>query len=1144
MGHTTFVRAIFDTGAEINVITSQLVKSLNLTVQRTSLQVYGITGDEQTSTGSVNIQVSPWFDQTNTIKLFKTFFIMKSIPIEQKIQFPDLTSRFSTLQKADPKYNQPGRVEMLLGIDTWAEIVQNQVIRNKSGLCAQKTQFGYVIFGSIPREQPGRQHYRAVNTVGQSERAEASERLDQLIEKFWLVEEISNEQVKIEDARAEEIFVQTVKRSTTGRYIVSLPLVEPQKSLGDSRTIAYQRFTQLERRLEREPQLRAEYNTFMQEYIQLGHMRIAKKSEKMAENGYYIPHHAVTKRFRVVFDASCATTNGNSVNDIQLTGPNLQEELDIIVMRFRSHRLVLIADIKKMYRQIEMTAEDLKYQKIFWRFKPDEPIKEYVLLTVTYGMKSSPFLAVRTMLQIAEDYEHKYPRAAQATKWERYMDDYMTGTDDEEQLIELYTQLNTMLMEGQFELSKWKTNCHKLAEQIRADTAEHTIELNDTATSVLGLKWLPGSDCFTFEVRNIWAENTKPTKRNILAAIARIYDPCGFLAPVIIVAKTFMQELWKRKLDWDQDLSTDHQELVTRWNKYFKGLQALNEVKIPRWCGSTISSTISLYGFADASELGYGAVLYVHCSIGNEQQMTLLTSKTRVAPLKPLTIPRMELCAAVLLAKLKEKVQQQCSFLNVPCFLHSDSMITLAWIKTNPSALKQYVASRVVAINELTSHAEWSYVRSKSNPADICSRGMPASDLIKCELWWRGSLNSQEQTPESLSKQDSELISAEHRKVFCCTLTHTIVSWLSKDETPLIELYSDHGKLVRITALTFKAMQKFKSRNKDTKTKETDTITTIGHLTPRSLREADLYWVKYTQLKHYPKELRAVEAGENVTKTSPLAQLTLMLDAEKILRVFGRISQSELTYDEKHPIILPADSIYGALILRAAHAKTFHGGIQQMLHTIRTKYWLTGGRRAARTVTRSCNICRRFRGHPVQQLMGSLPKERITAVRPFAYCGVDYFGPIKVRRNQTRSSPTDTGYVAVFICLVTRMIHLECVSDLTTARFLWALQRLAAIYQMPLRMCSDNAKTFKGAANELRNIHATWKAVGVASYLTERGTTWQFITPRAPFQGGIWEAAVKSVKHHSNRILRSQRMTFEQYQTLLAKIGAVLNSHT
>lgn len=948
--------------------------------------------------------------------------------------------------------------------------------------------------------------------------------------------------MNLEDTKAEEIFVQTIKRSPTGRYIVRIPLVEPHKVLGDSRAIAYQRFTQLERRLEREPSLRAEYNAFMREYIQLGHMRIANKAEKTARDGYYIPHHAVTKRFRVVFDASCATTNGNSVNDIQMTGPNLQEELDIIVMRFRSHRLVLIADIKKMYRQIEMGAEDLKYQKIFWRFKPNEPIKEYVLLTVTYGMKSSPFLAVRTMIQLADDYKQKYPRAAHSTRWERYMDDYMTGTDDEEQLMILYTQLNAMLGEGQFELSKWKTNCQQLAEQIRADTAEHTIELNDTATSVLGLKWLPSSDCFTFEVRNIWAENTKPTKRNILAAIARIYDPCGFLAPVIIVAKTFMQELWKRKLDWDQDLSADHQELVTRWNKYFKGLQALNNIKIPRWYSSTMSSTISLYGYADASELGYGAVLYVHCRNEAEQQMTLLTSKTRVAPLKPLTIPRMELCAAVLLAKLKEKVQQQCSFLNVPCFLHTDSMITLAWIKTNPAALKQYVASRVVVINEKTDHSEWSYVRSKANPADICSRGMSASDLIKCDLWWKGPPNNLERTTESLSEQDAEIISTEHRKVFCCTLTHATVSWLSRNDKPLIELLSDHGKLIRITALIFKAVQKFKSSKRADRTNRTDPITTIGHLTPILLREADLYWVKYTQLKHYNKELRAVEAGENVTKASHLTQLTLMLDTEKILRVHGRISQAELTYDEKHPIILPADSIYGEMILRAAHAKTFHGGVQQMLHMVRTKYWLTGGRRAARTITRSCNICRRFRGHPIQQLMGSLPKERVTAARPFAFCGVDYFGPIKVRRNQTRSSPTDVGYVAVFICLVTRMIHLECVSDLTTARFLWALQRLAAIYQMPLKMCSDNAKTFKGAANELKNIHATWRAAEVASYLTEKGTTWQFITPRAPFQGGIWEAAVKSVKHHSNRMLRTQRMTFEQYQTLLAKISAILNS--
>lgn len=1139
-GAEVCVRALFDTGGEVNIITEKLVKELNLKKDNFSVTMKGITGNELISFGSVNVQFTSWFNACSENLLFKSFIVMRTIPIRKNVQFSNRIIEFKGLEMADPAYNQPGAIELLLGVDVWAEIIQEEIVRTKFGLCAQKTKFGYTVFGAVKEhsniaESPVRS-IMAGNIIDIHEESS----LDQFLQRFWEIEEMPDIIVSEDDQRAEEQFRNTVQRAANGRYIVKIPLHD-NKILGSSESIALQQFYQLERRLQKNDELSKNYMEFMQEFIDLGHMRLATSAEKRAD-GYYIPHHAVTSRFRVVFNASSLTTNGKSFNDIQLAGSNLQDDLDIIIMRFRSHKYVLSADIKKMFRQIELHQEDLKYQKIFWRFNQNEKIKQYVLLTVIYGMKSSPFLANRIMIQLAEDYNEQFPLASYATKSERYMDDYMSGADTKSQLLELYNQLVAILDKGKFELGKWKSNCSEMIEQINGDFADQHLELNDDVTSILGLKWQPSSDCFTFQCTETWADKVRMTKRRILSTIARIYDPCGFLAPIIIDAKTFMQSLWTRKVKWDEDLTSEHMDLVSRWEEYHNSLQLLNELKIPRWYHNTLGSNITLHGFSDASNKGYGAVIYVCSQNGVERTSTLLLSKTRVAPIKQLSIPRLELNAAVLLAKLKKRVQTQCGFQETPCILLCDSNVVLSWLKLNPASLKTYVGNRVIKILKQSSVHDWCYVNTKQNPADIASRGMPIKQLIKSEMWWHGpeflvnpTTLSEQNVATSLEENDA--IRAEQKPLFTCKVELEILKWFSiKNSVPLIEHFASFGKVIRVTAFTLLAVQRF--RCKESRADPN----TIGLLSLDLLKSAELYWVKFTQLKYFNKELQQLVKDKTVDKSSSIAKLCPFIDTQGIIRVGGRLSNAELSYDEKFPTIIPPHSAFCRLIIKQAHCETFHGGVQQILHYVRVKYWIVGMRRAATRAVKSCNICRRYRKKPLKQLMGNLPKERVTASRPFANCGVDYFGPINVKRFSGRCKSIDKGYGAVFVCLATRMVHVECVSDLTTQRFLWALQRLAAIYRMPSKMFSDNAKTFKGAAIELKKIHESWKTTEMEGFLNSKGTSWQFITPRAPFQGGIWEAAVKATKFHMKRILHTQVLTFEQYQTLFAKISAVLNS--
>lgn len=1139
-GAFIFVRVLFDTGSEANLITEKCANRAMLSREKFSVEMEGITGTQIVNYGMVNARIAPWFDSIREFSLHKTFIVMKKLPPAQKNECnaADIAS-FEHLRKADPSFHKAGNADLILGIDTWSDIILSRVIWSGKGLCAQLTRFGYAIFGTI-KATP---NLSATVWCGRTIMNEQNGcKLEELIQRFWAEEELSDEPVlSIEDQLAIDLYRKTTKRADDGRFIVKLPLKEGDIELGDSKKIAMDRFFQLERRLERNNELCGKYCAAMRADIESGQMRLATADERQTK-GYYIPHHPVTTKFRIVLDGSCSSSNGKSVNDIQLAGPNLQEKLETIIMRFRFHRFVLSADIKKMFRQIQMNDEDLKYHKIFWRFNRNDPLREYVLTTVTFGMKSSPFIACQTMLYLADIYEEKYALAARATRNERYVDDFMSGSDTIEETTKLYHQLNAMLAEAKFSLDKWKTNCQQLLELINSDLPQNRepLQLSDEATSILGLMWQPNSDTFTFKIDEQWSRNKPVTKRSVSSAVAKIYDPSGYLAPLVITAKSFLQQLWKLSLQWDEPIDTN---LNDKWRSFYEELSAINGIAIPRWIQTTKGRELELIGFSDASELGYCAVVYVKCSSGNQTWCNLLTAKTKIAPIKTLTIPRLELCAAELLSRLIKNVQLKCNLDYVPYRCFTDSNIVLAWIKSCPSTLKMYVGARIKKIQSSTSQNNWSYVNTKHNPADIGSRGMKPKELIKNELWWNGPrflfeppLQSDLVVP-ALTATDSQILESEQRRKVTVSVVRK-ANQLAVENVSLIDRYSSLGKIVRITTYVMLAVQKLLKCNRV----QTNEKHSSAGLSKVEMGRAMDYWVRHAQSQFYRKELHDLETSDQVDKTSGLVNICPFIDMDGILRVKGRLLSADVNYDERHPIILPSESRLAKLLLEEAHRETLHGGIQLILHYVRSKYWIVGAKRAATNVVKQCLRCIRYAHHDHKQLMGNLPRERTMVTRPFAHCGVDYFGPLRVKRFDGRCKSIDTGYGAVFVCMTTRMIHIECVSDMSTDRFLWALSRLASIYQMPSVMFSDNAQTFIGARNELCNVFDAWKSGQTNDFLSSRGVQWKFITPRAPNQGGLWEAAVKSTKHHLKRMLLNNVLTFEAYQTLFAKIGSVLNS--
>ncbi|XP_071057554.1 uncharacterized protein [Onthophagus taurus] len=391
-----------------------------------------------------------------------------------------------------------------------------------------------------------------------------------------------------------------------------------------------------------------------------------------------------------------------------------------------------------MYRQIRISKEDEPFQRILWRFNTSEPIQEYKLMTVTYGTTAAPYLAVKTLQQLAQDERSNFPEASKVVLEDFYVDDVLSGADSITEAQIVRKQLNEMLKIGGFLLRKWTCNKPELLQSIpislRAQADREIAE--DWLTKSLGVYWAPLTDTFRFQVNVIINEN--PTKRHILSEVAKLFDPLGWLAPVVIKAKILIQELWLQELEWDQSVPD---QVKHPWLQFQEELKALEEINLPRWIKTRKGSKVELHGFCDASEKAYGAVIYARCPNENGKiTSTLVIAKSKVAPARTKsTLPRLELCAAVLLARLFKRTTRTLKLdQETPLFAWSDSTITLAWIKGDPAKWKTFVTNRVVEINNTISKEHWRHVSGEENPADIISRGIHPEKLVQHQVWWNG----------------------------------------------------------------------------------------------------------------------------------------------------------------------------------------------------------------------------------------------------------------------------------------------------------------------------------------------------------------------------------------------------------------------
>ncbi|UYV75141.1 hypothetical protein LAZ67_12002621 [Cordylochernes scorpioides] len=1032
------VRALLDQGSQSSFIHRDVLQGLSIPVSKVDAQIYGINatkGEEVKDLAHFAIRPlgnQDWEWPLQALVVNKMTGLLPS----RDLRLP-ITEKLRDIQLADPQFMKSGRIDIILGADVYGLLLLPEIRRDdKTQLCAQNTKLGWIISGGLSGGDVGNTQVEEVQVANK---------------------------ITPQDEFCEDLYKRSVRGDTNGRYIGTLPFdprVGMQDCFGNSLDLCVKRQMALERRLVLNDQLGRDYYKFMEEYEGLGHMtQLTEIPVGDQVEHCYLPHHAVLggqpdrRKFRVVFDASAKTKNGFSFNDRLYIGPKLQRDILSILMNCRRHRIFIMSDIEMMYRQILVRPSDAEKQRIIWRRRSQDKLMANRLNTVTYGTAAAPFLAMRTLLKLVEDEGAKYPRASRAIIKDTYVDDNITGADDLRDGMALRDELIELLRCGGFTLKKWSSNDLTILGNIAKEHCAQKITFEQSKViRTLGLGWIQSEDCFLYDVQSL-EKTSVTTKREMLSFIAKLSDPLGWLAPVLVTGKIMVQRLWITGLHWDDPMD---ESLIETWTKFRKELNFIGSLSIPRWLGlGRNTQGVQLHGFGDASEDAYAAAVYIRLPTDDGVSIKLLASKTKLALNRKMSIPRLELCAALLLTRL-------------------------SWLRTMSRNLPTFFGNRVAEIQSCPQIREWRYVPTGDNPADIASRGILGSELKQSSIWWTG--------PTWLSAESTEW--PRKLPVFENQSQTELLSVHAISETPLLvaigEMSSTFNGYIRKVAwiLRFCHNCRYSAERYQ------------SHLTTAELRNAHRRILQSIQFQHFREEIRSLTTLGSVKRTSKIYGLAPFLDDQGILRVGGRLKWApSMTYEQKHPALLPSSGQVAQMIVQAVHMRTLHGSVHLMLSTLRQKYWMLRAKDQVKRCIRECVTCCRYNRVTQGQLMSDLPKERLTPGKPFSSSGVDYAGPVNLRLSKGRGRKTEKGYICLFVCFVTRAVHLELVTDASTPTFMSAFKRFVARRGHCTRLYSDQGTNFVGAARQLRLCFylAQNQLKELAAVLPNDGTEWSLL---------------------------------------------------
>ena len=894
--------------------------------------------------------------------------------------------------------------------------------------------------------------------------------------------------------------------------------------LPESYNTAYRRMKCLERKFIKEPELRSIIQKEIDNLLYKGYAKKLPKDQINIENHliWYLPIFIARNpnkpnKIRLVWDAA-AKSNGVSLNDFILNGPDFLNPLIDVLLVFRVGKVAICGDIAEMFHRIQIKEPDMHAQRFLWSEAGDQEPEVYVMSAMTFGIKCAPCIAHYIRDKNAEQFTSVYPRAVMAIQKRHYVDDFIDSVATEEEAIQLAEEVTKIHASGGFMIRNWASNSRKVLQKLNSSNANETLSLSQNE-KVLGMYWDSTKDVFKYHCRfarvkrNLFEADEVPTKREVLQVLMSVFDPLGFLACYTVSLKVLLQEIWRSGIDWDDCLLESQSP---KWFEWVKTLEMIRKVEIPRCYTPGIDepTEIQLHTFVDAGDLAYAAICYLRIKHKTGVLVSMVAAKAKVAPLKPISIPRLELQAAIIGVRLAKKIQEVQGVPITSCLYWSDSKTVLKWMRMDPRNFQSFVMHRIGEILELSDVSQWNWVPSKKNPADLATK-IHHSNF---DVWFQGPdflLQHQQEWPtcNDLGPPDSTEIK---KYALHMTKTPLVTNLLN------VEYFSNWEKLVKAVATFLFFVDKLKTRI----TAETMPKNRSFH----HMQRAETLLFKQAQASVYADEIWQLSSGLQLTKKSNLICCNVYMDDECVLRTRSRADNLQL----KDAIVLPKMHHVTFLIVKSYHERFHHTSHEAIINTIRGKFYISKLRVLYKTVRKSCQICRNNYATPDVPQMAQLPAARLAAFeRPFTFTGIDFFGPILVtvgRRKEKR-------YGVLFTCLTVRAIHLEIAHSLDTSSCVMAIRNFVARRGSPKDIYTDNGTNFQAAEKALREFTID---DAVSTKFTK--IRWFFNPPAAPHMGGAWERMVRSVKTVLYAMCPTQNFTEETLRSALLEVEFIVNS--